>query len=94
MTLHVTLAKLICRCQGSVGLLAASDHFSRGDDPSTFAAYLAECSRKGAPKEHDLFLLRAVLQVLARASLRYAALVNPGSVSLTPHSLQFLHLFS
>ncbi|EIE25182.1 hypothetical protein COCSUDRAFT_65140 [Coccomyxa subellipsoidea C-169] len=63
--LHSTLAALICKCQGAEGLLAASEHFSRGDDPAAFAAYLADVSSKGSHSEHDLILTRAVLQVLA-----------------------------
>ncbi len=61
--LHSTLAALICKCQGSEGLLAASEHFSRGDNPAAFAAYLADVSSKGSHSEHDLILTRAVLQV-------------------------------
>lgn len=62
--LHNTLAALICKCQGAEGLLAASEHFSRGDDPGAFAAYLSEVSRKGSHSEQDLLITRAILQVL------------------------------
>ncbi|BDA41429.1 probable Golgi to ER traffic protein 4 homolog [Coccomyxa sp. Obi] len=63
--MHDTIASLICKCQGLEGLHAASEHFSRGEDPGAFAKVLADASKAADSSEKDLLLTRAVLQVLA-----------------------------
>ncbi|KAK9846633.1 hypothetical protein WJX81_007997 [Elliptochloris bilobata] len=63
--LHDWLARYLWEGQGVAALAAASVHWAHGRDPEAFASALVEASRQGGPTEEDLFLARAVLQVLA-----------------------------
>ncbi len=42
----------------------ASQHFARGSDPKQFAEALFSCSKLAPSDEADLFICRAVLQVV------------------------------
>eukprot|EP00741_Cyanophora_paradoxa_P013608 tig00020703_g13137.t1 len=83
--------------QGDYG--GAQRYFVRGNDPRSLARMLLEWSGKGYPAEVDLFLARAVLQLLCVQNLRDANVVfdtflrtAPGGPPRTPlvNFLRFL----
>lgn len=63
--LHDKLAAYMWECHGWRGLGQVSQHYIRGKDMTGFAAALAQSVGEGNPEEEDLFVVRAVLQLLA-----------------------------
>ena len=91
--LHTELARISWDEQD---LLAASNHFARGDAPRDFAAFLVEWCKLGQERERELFLVRGVLQLLHMDNMADAKLTIEafrGAVKL-PHSplINFLGL--
>ncbi|EFJ40193.1 hypothetical protein VOLCADRAFT_121754 [Volvox carteri f. nagariensis] len=66
--IHSAFASYLWRSFGTDGIGRALPHFIRGEDAEEFAEALYSCARQGPSGEADLWLLRAVLQVLAAAS--------------------------
>ncbi|CAD7704208.1 unnamed protein product [Ostreobium quekettii] len=65
--LHDRAARFVWGWQGWSRLALVSAHYAQGSDWQGFASALATCARMGEPCEEDLFVARAVLQVLAWA---------------------------
>ncbi|PNW82537.1 hypothetical protein CHLRE_06g282950v5 [Chlamydomonas reinhardtii] len=66
--IHSAFAAYLWRNFGTEGFGRALLHFIRGDDADTFAQALHTCARQGPAEEVDLWLLRALLQVLTAAN--------------------------
>ncbi|GLC44822.1 hypothetical protein PLESTB_001210200 [Pleodorina starrii] len=66
--IHSAFASYLWRSFGAEGIGRALLHFVRGEDAEEFAEALHSCAQQGPPGEVDLWLLRAVLQVLSAAT--------------------------
>ncbi|GFR50924.1 hypothetical protein Agub_g13243 [Astrephomene gubernaculifera] len=83
-SMHSAFAAYLWKSLGAEGFGRALQHFVRSDDAQTFAEALHSCAQSGPAAEVDLWLLRALLQVLAAASSpssRAAQLAHARAVS-------------
>ncbi|GLI61650.1 hypothetical protein VaNZ11_004074 [Volvox africanus] len=88
--IHSAFASYLWKSFGVEGIGRALLHFVRGDDHEEFARALHSCAEGGPKTEVDLWLLRALLQVLAAANsgnrmgqLAYATALHDAFISMS-----------
>lgn len=67
--IHNRAADLQAACGTLPALAGASSHYARGDDCAAFASALATAAQQAPHCERDLFVARAILQVVLASRL-------------------------